>query len=385
MGCGQFKFSPGDECCGLPCIDATHLPPFDGFAIAEGSPAGDRWHMANGDRLQPKSGMISNRAAAWFHTIHFKSGDCDIEWDGLTIQYRSGPGTISVDGHDSIVVPAGELTAGWADVDASYGVYLTLYVTPQWYSVWVALNRRLGFEDITSRGSVQTIDRDNTAAAKTAMFTAVGDAEVVSWRFADATVTEMGEGIAECSSPVFLPSCTERYHRSRIAYEGSATITAGIDTYKLQPMPEWPGWFCEYQSSEVITYPIGEPSSGNYPNCIRQFFWRGDFQTPYISFLASASVLSNARLPAASVAEHYRRPYAIQNMGIRGNYLVDTFSANVPFRDDGTAPAQASLSFSGQVAYYYSQVANASCHGNSEDGVLFSRILDSAEAEMWIE
>lgn len=375
----------GPRCCTGECADVTYLPPFAEFPLAEGTAAADRWQLADGDRLRPPAAVASS-AEAWFHTIQLKAGDVDLQWDGLTIQYRSGPGTISVDGHDSIVVPADELADGWAEGHAAFGMYLTLYVTPQWYSVWLAPWRQLGFESTDSRGSIQTIERDNTDADKSVVLVAVGDAEVASWRFADATVTEQDEGLAQCSRPDRRPACTERYHQSRIAYEASATITAGIDSYKVvtgSPLPA-----CTYESSEEITFAVGDPESGNYPNCIRQFFPIGDIDNPvsesYIRLLASTSGAATSRLPNPTIEQRYPRPHAIVGFGLLGDYDGDAVSVNVDYLDDGAAPAQATLKIAGQVAAYFAEFTPEACVAGYPIGWIH-RFLDSAEAELWIE
>ena len=375
------RFDPGDNCCSGECADVTFEPPFAEFQLAEGTAAADRWLLADGDRLQPPA-AVAGSAEAWFHTVQLKSGDVDLEWDGLTISYRSGPGTISVNGHDSIVVPADELDEGWAEGNSVYGMYLTLYVTPQWYSVWLAPWRQLGSESTDSRGSIQTITRDNTEADKSLVLVAVGDAEVASWRFADATVIEVDDGLAQCSRPDRRPACTERYHQSRKAYELSATITAGIDIYEV--VAGSPSSVCQYESSEQITYSVGELASTDYPNCIRLFFDRGDIPGDPIAFLARTSSAATSRLPNATVEERYPRPHAIVGFGILATYLGDAYNVDVDYLADGTAPAQATVSIGGQVAEYFARFTPQVCASGYPVGWK-RRFLDSAQADIWSE
>lgn len=376
----------GPRCCTGECADVTFMPPFAEFPIADGTAVVDRVHLRDGDRLKPPA-VVASSAEAWFHTVQLKSGDVDLQWDGLTIQYRSGPGTISVDGHDSIVVPADELADGWAEEHAAYGMYLTLYVTPQWYSVWLAPWRQLGFESTDSRGSIQTIERDNTDADKSVVLVAVGDAEVASWRLADATVTELDGGLAQCSRPDRRPACTERYHQARKSYELSATVTAEVDTYKVVPASPFP--VCQFESSEQIVYSVGDLASTNYPNCIRQFFPIGDIDNPvseeYIRYLARTGGIVTSQLPNPTIEQRYPRPRAAGSFGMLAMYAdADSVGFSVDYLDDGTAPAQATVRISGQVAAYFALFTPQACASGFPVDYLH-RFLDSAEAEMWIE
>lgn len=332
------RFDPGGGCCGEPCRDSTYLPPFAEFPIAEGAPSesGDRWLMASGDRLQPPARDVAPSAEAWFHTLHLKSGDCDLHWDGLTIQYRSGPGTISADGHDSIVIPSGELAPGWADENPVYGVYLTLYVTPEWYAVMVAPWRDIGFESVRSGGSVQTIERNNTAASKSVIMTAVGDAAVASWRFADASADD------ECPARPVIPDCTERYRLSR-AINFDLAGTGKLDIYEVQGEQGSGETECVFIETEDIgfSFPYTGGDVGN--RCDIGIYSSISFGLPVIWFTPRIVHIQTVRMPTPTADSPYPRPVAHVSVGTAGGYSQIAVNARQEFDSSGFAPVQGTV------------------------------------------
>lgn len=230
--------NPGCPCC-LQCpeeIDSTFSPSFSSFTTAEGVINGSDWDMADGDVLVPHS-VIPGTIVAWFHTFHIKSGDANITWDGLTIQYRSGPGTVSADGNAGITIDSATIIAtatggaNWANHNATYGTHLTLMVTPQWYAVIVAHRRNSPLD--ASRGSVQVIDRDNTASSRIPTFVAVGDTKVRAVRVGSTAI---------CPPVPTMPTCTERSYQSQIDIRNTWVASATGSVYDVQMIGGF--WTC---------------------------------------------------------------------------------------------------------------------------------------------
>ena len=266
-------------CCTYECVDVTYLPADANWAdleTAEGSlddvSTPNRWVMADGDVAKVSGSILDSRAESWFHVLHVKKGGLDLKWNGVTIAFRPSSGTVSVGANSAPIISNSSLWSGWEDDSSTFGTYITLHITPDWFSVWCARRRAWsssGFGQTQSRGSVQTIDRDNTSADGSLEIVAVGEAEIVSWRFADSTVIVSGgyegEIASQCSRPnTNLAPCTERMFDSQ---DSSSTDFSG----DFEDHVKDGSLNCVFDSSATETLQM--VSDPGYPDSVSVIVW----------------------------------------------------------------------------------------------------------------
>lgn len=238
----------GPRCCtGIDCRDVLlrpNWPEWEQMTTAEGEEVlgsfaaaavsgfprpnhTAKWSMVAGHQLAPDSSILSSGSEAWFHSIEL-DGDVDLQWDGGTIQLRGSAGTVTAGGHPAPIMP---------DDAKMVRTVLTLYVTPTWYVVIVERyhksNRRTFPGDeivITTRGSVQVIDRENDPSAQNVTLTAIGDVSVYQWRVADASVLVEDDAVVDRCSRPGLPIDTEANFQFQNAGTNSFTNYTGTWT-----------------------------------------------------------------------------------------------------------------------------------------------------------
>jgi len=259
-GCRKVGFFAGTE-PGL--LDSTYTATrlFAAFAIQEGATEAGTYNQPNlagatlpgsfssridldtGERMRPPAAVLASDAEAWFHMVEL-DGDADLEWDGGIIELRASAGTVTA---------GGETVPILADTEsATYRSRLVLYVSPEWYGVFVMRyhqTNRLGTSTpqwITTRGSMQVIDRSNDTAAREVTLTGVDGAKVYLWTIADASVRvsggyEYGEVTDRCSVPE-LPAGTEtawlHHTAGTLSYNYFGTPRTYPDTFDLDDDPE---------------------------------------------------------------------------------------------------------------------------------------------------
>jgi len=272
-----LKFSPNCDCCGFECLSEVFpkesFPDigWSSFEINEGqlgvfstSPV----TLSSGQRMRPKSRILSPRSEAWYHRIRF-TGDIDIEWDGIAIEIRPGQGVVRSNGSDIPVMPM-----------VPTGIQATeimLVVTPDWYGVMyfpLHLDDRGGFFG-SSRGAIQIIDRINDPSVRPVTLTmASASGSVVRWTVADMSVVIRGDEIVEqCQRPT-LPDGTEQLMLSQnqgfytntfsdyILFSPFARNTSSIpDTINSSPHPiysQTPGaqTLTDYRWRDIVFIPI---------------------------------------------------------------------------------------------------------------------------------
>lgn len=259
-GCRKVGFFAGSEPRGL---DGTYTGDglFSSFTLQEGTNESgtydqpnllsgtlpgsftDRIDLATGERMQPRPSVLASDCEAWFQMIEM-DGDADLTWDGGTIELRASAGTITAAGETVPIMP---------DTDSTtYRTRLVLYVSGAWYGVFVMRyhqTNRIGTSTaqwITTRGSIQVVDRVNDISAQQPTLTGVADAKVYLWTIADASVRvsggyEYGEVTDQCFVPE-LPAGTERawlHHTAgTLSYNYWGTPRTYPDTFDLDPNPE---------------------------------------------------------------------------------------------------------------------------------------------------
>lgn len=356
--------NPGCPCCD--CYDQTFTDDYSSFTTADGEYDTDRWVLASGEEL--KSGTKPSGGEAWFHTIHIKSGDCDLTWDGITFEYRDA-GTITDGTNASIFMPGSVPSAGWEESDAIMGTYVTLWVTPDWYCVMISRRRLVASLDTNTRGSLQVIERDNSLAPKSLSVTAVGgDLEIASWRIADASVKVeggymYGEITRECPKPDRWPQCTERYFQSQQALLTALTWDHEIDRYEIiRIVGAGPGGSdlleCQFLDSTTggLSLRLGDDLVTAWPDVPQRcdllfiFLITGVVGSNQPNPESSASLSQNYSLPDSEPGSPYPKPRARYLFALAANVRLPPSACDssaiaesesfVTFQADGKSPVQ---------------------------------------------
>ena len=227
------RLSPGCGCCdGYDCSDFEFLPPFSDFGTVEGTYESEEpahIDMSDGDVLEHGSSSFFSGAQAWHHEISVShDADFDLEWDGITFEFRGSAGTITNGTDASIFIPS-------ADMPSTGRTKVTLYVTPSWYAIMVLRPHPVFVETSvvstrSTRGSIQVIDRSNGSSPQGAKLTArSGGAKVFAWDVVDSTILVSGSAVAvECDRPE-VPVATERTYQHHRDFLASDTVH-GVET-----------------------------------------------------------------------------------------------------------------------------------------------------------
>lgn len=396
------KHNPGCPCCDAECFDETYTTDYSSFANADGSYSTDRWSLPSGDNIE--SAAVPGGAESWFHIIHIKNGDCDLAWDGITISFRSGTGTISDGTNSSIFVSDSDLGASWQEGNAAFGTFLTLWVTPGWYCLMVRRTRSSPIGTVSSRGSVQTIDRDNTSATKPLKVTAVGgDLGIVSWRIAESSVLVSGSAITrECAKPDRLPSCTEHYLQSQSDLPNTFFALCTVDRYEIVEVSPFV-YECQYLdtiSNEKSTIrgffaPNDPLPTINVDGCgadgalVADADLAGDssknpgLEGGFASLVAIRDSTAISPYPKAVSIYSVSMGAGVSGGSCGGNPSEKGVSgpADVAYNAEGKAPAMFDLSLDGLDDLYFNCYTLANCPGSRNDEFPPVRVLVDAELE----
>ena len=371
--------NPGCPCC--ECFDTTYTDDYSSFTTADGEYDTDRWVLPSGDVIESGPRSVGE---AWFHTLHIKNGDCDLTWDGITIEYRDA-GTITNGTNSSIFMPGSVPPADWEEGNAAQGTYITLWVTPAWYVIMISRQRLISGLDSNTRGSVQVINRDNTSAPSSLSVTAVGgDLEIASWRIADATVTveggyAYGEITRECPKPDKWPQCTERFFQSQQALLTRLTWDHTIDRYEIVDGPPGDPPICQFLDTQFggLSLYLGSDLVTAWPDGLRcdlqfGFLITGEIGSNQPNPESSVSVGQNYTLPDSEPATPYPKPQARLLAGL-GAGVVGGSGAScddseqidqavfVDFGSDSRAAGMISLSLSNLDDNYFSCYTSTQC------------------------
>lgn len=394
--------NPGCPCCD--CFDVTFTDDYSTFATAEGAYVTDRWVLASGEVLD--SGSKPSSGQAFFHTIHIKSGDCDLTWDGITFQFRDDGGTITDGTNASIFIPGSSLAAGWQDASADDGTYITLWVTPGWHAIAIRRERGGAFNNSTSRGSVQVITRDNTAASKSLKVTAVGgELKIKSWRATDATVAVAGgymygEISKECLKPAKMPSCTERYFQSQQDYPSNLTASASVDTYEIVRIVDTISYECQYLDTAVESNNPNDafgvvtamPDIAGTLQCGTFFGWgsSADIGAGAKNPSPASGFSHTTQIPVSTPSNPYAKPRAriLFSLSTVVFGIVGCNQARlqepvvfVEYQSDSKAPASFSLNESNLANDFFACATAESCADGLSDFSAPKRILNQISAE----
>lgn len=399
------KHNPGCPCCDV-CYDVTFTDDYSTFEIADGEfvPGvapfpNPYWSLSESESLKSHEPPVGE---SWFHTVEISGGDLspgerfDIEWDGITFQVRDLDGTITNGTNSSRFVAKASHPGG------PVHYFITLWVTPSWYAVIVTP------ESPTNRGSVQTIDRDNTAASKAVKITAfTGALNIRSWRIADSTVKVTGEYMygditGECAKPNKLGFCTERFFDTQVVLLDSLSFTSSVDRYIHVVLFDPDRVECEYLDTELNNLMLVHPITGlaittyGVASCGFAGLFAFDPEmipknpSPIVEISGSQFITLLASTPAVPypklVARYRCRLESAMSpaTGFEGtcqSLVVSESQVDVVFGSDGKAAVQFNLELKGLVAVYFTCQDLESC--GVGDSSLLTRIIEEVVTE-WV-